>query len=121
VNHRFVKNGLKHANRILGHEAFDLDKWRVSGDWDAEKGAHNQSYFPRVDVSLEEVQIPAGRKLLAVRSHKYDAEDRDTLCKRARLHVLDSWSSQNDYSKLSMPVPLHMLTNCTDLLYLTNK
>ncbi|KAL2786247.1 hypothetical protein BJX66DRAFT_328694 [Aspergillus keveii] len=99
VNHRFVKNGLKHANRILGHEAFDLDKWRVAGDWDAEKGAHNQSYFPRVDVSLEGVQIPAGRKLLAVRSHKYDAEDRDALCKRAGLHVLDSWSSQNDYSK----------------------
>jgi hypothetical protein len=37
--------------------------------------------------------------LLAVRSHKYDAEDRDALCKRAGLHVLDSWSSQNDYSK----------------------
>ncbi|KAL3490711.1 hypothetical protein BJX62DRAFT_225699 [Aspergillus germanicus] len=105
VNHRFVKNGLKHANRILGHDAFDLDKWRVAGDWDAEKGAHNQSYFPRADVSLEGVRIPAGRKLLAVRSHKYDAEDRGTLCKRAGLHVLNSWSSSNDYN----------------LLYLTNK
>jgi EasF-like predicted methyltransferase len=100
MNHRFVKNGLKHANRVLGREAFDLDKWRVVGDWDAEKGAHNQNYCPRVNVSLEGVRIAAGRKLRAVCSHKYDAADRDALCQRAGLHVLDSWSSENDYNLL---------------------
>ncbi|KAJ0413755.1 histidine-specific methyltransferase [Aspergillus carlsbadensis] len=100
INHRFVRNGLRHANRILGHEAFDLNRWRVAGDWDAENGVHNQSYLPRVDVSLEGVRIPAGRKLLAVRSHKYDAEDREVLCRRAGLHVLDSWPSEHDYNLL---------------------
>jgi uncharacterized SAM-dependent methyltransferase len=121
MNHRFVKNGLKHANRVLGREAFDLDKWRVVGDWDAEKGAHNQNYCPRVNVSLEGVRIAAGRKLRAVCSHKYDAADRDALCQRAGLHVLDSWSSENDYSKRPSFVRLHMLTKRADLLYLTSK
>ncbi|KAL3467000.1 histidine-specific methyltransferase [Aspergillus heterothallicus] len=101
INHTFVKNGLDHANRILGHEIFDLDQWQVAGQWDAVSGAHNQSYFPRVDVTLDGVWIPSGSKLLAVRSHKYDAQDRGTLCERAGLHVLDAWASESDYSRSS--------------------
>ncbi|KAL5341422.1 histidine-specific methyltransferase [Aspergillus crustosus] len=99
VNHRFIKNGLARANKILGQEVFDLGVWDVSGSWDAEHAAHNQYYYPRsdvdvdVDVSLAGVHIPAGRKLLAVRSHKYDAEDRERLFKKSGLRMLDSWTA----------------------------
>ncbi|KAL4868382.1 hypothetical protein BDV12DRAFT_197257 [Aspergillus spectabilis] len=93
INHRFIKNGLARANAILGHDMFDLETWDVAGRWDAENGAHNQYYYPRADVSLDGNHIPAGRRLLAVRSHKYDADDREELYKKAGLSLVDSWSA----------------------------
>lgn len=102
INHRFVNNGLVRANAVLGYDAFDLDVWEVAGGWDEDKGAHNQYYYPRVDVSLDGVHMPAGRRrLLAVRSHKYDADDRRELCERAGLRLVDSWSSDSAYSEFS--------------------
>ncbi|KAL6233623.1 hypothetical protein BDW75DRAFT_184843 [Aspergillus navahoensis] len=100
INHRFVKNGLVRANQILGYEAFDLKKWDIIGVWDEEKGAHNQYYSASADVSVDGVDIPAGHRLLAVRSHKYDADDRECLCQRAGLKVVDSWASDSEYNLL---------------------
>lgn len=97
VNRRFVKHGLERANDVLGYEAFVLDQWDVAGSWDHENGCHNQFYFPTEDVSLEGTVFPAGRLLLAVQSHKFDAEDRATLCQRAGLKLVDLWWSQEQY------------------------
>src|SRR5699024_10600870 len=94
---RFVKHGLERANEILGYDAFDLDKWDVIGGWDQENGCHNQFYFPKLDVSLERTVLPAGRRLMAIQSHKYDAEDRETLCRKANLQLIDLWSSPEQY------------------------
>lgn len=91
------------ANHILGHEAFDLDKWDVTGVWDEERGAHNQYYITRADVSLDGVDIPARHQLLAVRSHKYDADDRKSLCQSAGLKVVGSWASESEYSEFTLP------------------
>jgi uncharacterized SAM-dependent methyltransferase len=91
------------ANQILGHGAFDLGKWAVTGVWDEERGAHNQYYITRADVSLNGVDISAGHKLLAVRSHKYDADDRKSLCQSAGLEVVDSWASESEYSEITLP------------------
>ncbi|EAW12084.1 class I SAM-dependent methyltransferase [Aspergillus clavatus NRRL 1] len=99
TNYRFIKNGLVRANEILGHEAFDLDRWDVKGIWDPENGSHNQYYIPREDVALSGKAISAGRKLLAVKSHKYDADDQETLCQTAGLQVEDSWRADTDYSE----------------------
>jgi EasF-like predicted methyltransferase len=93
INHRFIKNGLAHANTMLGNDMFDLETWDVAGRWDAKKGAHYQYYYPRADVSLDGIHIPAGRRLLAVRSHKYDADDREELYQKAGLSLVNSWSA----------------------------
>ncbi|KAF4186782.1 hypothetical protein CNMCM8927_005060 [Aspergillus lentulus] len=106
INRRFIKNGLVRANELMGHDAFDLDQWDVKGFWDAENGSHNQYYFPRSNVNLAGNMIPSGRKLLAVKSHKYDAEDRDTLCRKAGLQVEDCWASDTDYNLLFLK-PTH--------------
>ncbi|KAF7159443.1 hypothetical protein CNMCM6106_006716 [Aspergillus hiratsukae] len=98
INRKFIKNGLVRANEILGHEAFDLDQWDVKGVWDAENGSHDQYYIPRSNVHLGGNMITSGKKLLAVKSHKYDAEDRDVLCLQAGLQVVDCWASDTDYS-----------------------
>ena len=103
LNRRFIKHGLEKANAVLGHNAFDLDAWEVFGHWDRENGCHDQFYSPRTDVSVAGLAIQAGKRLLAIQSHKYDAGDREVLCQRAGLEVVESWSSSNDYSKCRPP------------------
>ncbi|PWY91603.1 hypothetical protein BO94DRAFT_397650 [Aspergillus sclerotioniger CBS 115572] len=100
VNRRFIKHGLERANDILGYEAFDLEKWSVTGRWDAEHGSHNQYYLPSGEVALGGAIVPAGRSILAVQSHKYDADDRDALCQRAGLDAVDAWASEENYNLL---------------------
>ncbi|KAL4936797.1 hypothetical protein BDV06DRAFT_233019 [Aspergillus oleicola] len=102
INHRFVKNGLVRANKVMGHEAFDLDNWDVQGHWDKDNGVHSQYYYTRAPTSLDGVSFPAGHKWVAARSHKYDSEDQKRLLKRAGLTLLDSWSSENQYNLLCL-------------------
>ena len=33
TTHRFTMNGLKHANRLLGYDAFDLGQWEAIGQF----------------------------------------------------------------------------------------
>ncbi|PYI07047.1 hypothetical protein BO78DRAFT_444665 [Aspergillus sclerotiicarbonarius CBS 121057] len=105
INRRFIKHGLERANDILGHEAFDLEKWGVTGHWDAEQGSHNQFYLPSGEVVLDGATVPAGWTILAVQSHKYDADDRDALCQRAGLEAVDTWASENHYNLLFLQNP----------------
>ncbi|GIK03812.1 hypothetical protein Aspvir_007886 [Aspergillus viridinutans] len=84
----------------MGHEAFYLNLWDAKGIWDAENGSHNQYYFSRSDVQLAGNMISSRKKLLAVKSHKYDAKDRDTLCRKAGLKAEDCWASDTDYNLL---------------------
>jgi len=98
-NHRFIKNGLERANEMLGHGAFDLEKWDVVGSWDQENGSHNQYYYPKTDVWLGGDVVPAGRRILAIKSHKYDANDAHALLEKAGLDVVDAWGSRNQYSE----------------------
>lgn len=103
LNRRFIKHGLEKANAVVGHEAFDLNTWEVFGRWDRENGCHNQFYSPRTDVSVVGSAVPAGKRLLAIQSHKYDAEDREVLCQKADLEVVEAWSSSNGYSESRLP------------------
>lgn len=120
-NHRFIKNGLERANEILGHEAFDLEKWDVVGSWNRENGSHDQYYYPKTDVLLGGEIVPAGRRILAIQSHKYDANDAHVLLKEAGLDVVDAWGSRNKYSKytpLLSSFLFHMANSMIGLLFL---
>lgn len=101
-NHRFIKNGLERANEVLGHEAFELEKWDVVGSWNQENGSHDQYYYSKTNVSLGGEVAPAGRRILAIQSHKYDANDAHMLLKEAGLDVIDAWGSRNEYSECAL-------------------
>ncbi|EED23489.1 conserved hypothetical protein [Talaromyces stipitatus ATCC 10500] len=101
ANQRFVKNGLHRANQILAYEAFDLEHWHVKGVWEEENGRHSQYYYLDADVSLGDgMQVPAGKSLLAIQSHKYDSDDQAWLAESAGLEIVESWSSGQGYSLL---------------------
>ncbi|RMJ23133.1 Pfam:DUF2260 [Aspergillus sp. HF37] len=97
VNRRFVRHGLERANEILGDDAFDPEKWDIVGCWDQARGCHNQYYIAKENLCLAGAAVPAGRRILAIQSHKYDAADRETLCRAAGLGLVDLWSSSGQY------------------------
>lgn len=96
-NRKFIKHGLERANKILGREVFDLDKWDVRGRWDRENGCHDQLYFPKENLELEGRPFSTDQSILAVQSHKYSDEERNTLCHEAGLQICGIWSSPERY------------------------
>ncbi|PYH42898.1 uncharacterized protein BP01DRAFT_302335 [Aspergillus saccharolyticus JOP 1030-1] len=102
VNRRFIKHGLERANEVLAQAVFALDRWDVVGRWNAENGSHDQYYLATGDTTLAGREVPAGMRIRAVQSHKWDADDRKTLCERAGLEEVDGWASESQYSECSL-------------------
>lgn len=97
-NRRFIKHGLERANNALGHQIFDLNKWDVYGRWDPENGCHDQLYYPKEDLKLAGWPFSPDMSIVAIQSHKYSDEERDTLCRKAGLEVRSIWSSPEEYN-----------------------
>lgn len=101
ANDRFIRNCLDHANTVLGSNVFEYSDWDRIGNWNAELGRHEQFLIPKRDVRVDGVSLKAGKKILVVCSHKFDADDRDILWREAGLKPVKSWTStQTDYGKL---------------------
>ncbi|KAL8882768.1 MAG: hypothetical protein Q9192_007523, partial [Flavoplaca navasiana] len=71
--HDFVRNGLVHANRLLGKAVFKLEDWKVIGEFDEPAGRHQAFYTPIKDLVIDGVYIKAGEKIRVEESHKYSA------------------------------------------------
>ncbi|KAJ9651224.1 hypothetical protein H2198_009479 [Neophaeococcomyces mojaviensis] len=98
ANDRFIRNCLDHANTVLGSNVFEYSDWDRIGNWNAELGRHEQFLIPKRDVRVDGVSLKAGKKILVVCSHKFDADDRDILWREAGLKPVKSWTStQTDY------------------------
>lgn len=96
-NAGFIMNALKHANSVLGYTTFRHDDWYVRGEWNTVSGSHDQFVIPRRDIHLfEVVSLRAGEKVLVVQSHKYDAEEKTTLWRKAHLTEIGRWSNDDD-------------------------
>lgn len=94
-NHDFIKNGLNNANHILGHEAFKEEAWTVKGAWDKQGGAHVQYFVATADTTVGKQDFTAGDKILAVKSVKYDSEDREALYDAADVEETAAWTNSN--------------------------
>ncbi|KAK4963386.1 hypothetical protein LTR10_001014 [Elasticomyces elasticus] len=71
VTHDFIANGLRHANRLLGHEAFKQSEWDVVGKYDEEGGRHQAFVVPNRDVEVEGITIKKGEAIRIEESYKY--------------------------------------------------
>lgn len=85
ITHGFILNGLKHANEIMGEEAFHLDDWEVIGEYDENAGRHHAFVSPRKDVVVDGVAIPQGERIRIEESYKYSSEEIKELWQRAKL------------------------------------
>ncbi|ROV95726.1 hypothetical protein VMCG_07554 [Cytospora schulzeri] len=98
-NTRFIKNLLRHANSILGCHALDPEDWNVRGEWNNEKGRHEQYLIPKNDIFVGGVRFLGGQKVFVVSSHKYDAGEQSEMWKAANLQCIRILrTSQNSYT-----------------------
>jgi len=71
VTHEFTLNGLKHANKLLGYEAFKPTDWEAVGEYDEEGGRHRAFVVPKTDVTVSGVALKQGEKVRIEESYKY--------------------------------------------------
>ncbi|KAK1142722.1 hypothetical protein N8T08_007353 [Aspergillus melleus] len=98
ITQQFYENGLIHANRVLGHEAFKLDEWEIVTGYNAVEGHHEAFYSPKKDVTIDGILVPKGEKLIFEEAFKYGPEEREQLWRDANLiHGAEFGNSSDDY------------------------
>lgn len=96
--HKFVLNGLLHANRLLGKGVFRLEDWAVIGEYDEVAGRHQAFYSPLKDLVIDGIYIAAGEKIRVEESYKYSSSQSDELWRQAGLVEQTRFAnSSNDY------------------------
>lgn len=63
TTHDFTMNGLLHANRLLGYEAFDMNSWDAVGVYDSVGERHRAFVVPKRDVVVEGVLVKQGERV----------------------------------------------------------
>lgn len=94
VTHEFIRNGLRHANQIIGSNAFDLDVWRVIGEFNEAEGRHQAFVSPSQDTYVEEVLVKKDERVRIEESHKYSEEETNTLWQAAGLTEKMRWTNK---------------------------
>jgi EasF-like predicted methyltransferase len=102
VTHRFILNGLKHANQLLGREEFDIANWRVIGEYryDAAGGRHVAFVTPRRDVTIDGILVRKDEKIQIEESNKFSSDEANQLFGQAGLLQGVKWTNETgDYCK----------------------
>lgn len=101
--HRFIMNGLVHANEILGQDVFNVEDWRVIGEYvyDEDGGRHQAFYSPLKDVTVLGVTIKAQERVQVEQSLKYSQTSVMTLWNGASLEEVDRWTLGQEYGEFT--------------------
>ena len=70
TTHKFIANGLVHANETLGKEVFDKDIWNVIGEFNQEDGRHQAFVSPSQNTTVNGILVEKGEKVRIEESHK---------------------------------------------------
>ncbi|KAK7543299.1 C-type lectin protein [Phyllosticta citricarpa] len=98
VTHQFILNGLEHANRLLGAQAFKPGEWKVVGEFDSLNGRHQAFVVPIKDVVVDDVLVKAGERVRIEESYKFSPGDIRRLFDDAHLAQGARWMNQKgDY------------------------
>ncbi|KAL6161304.1 hypothetical protein ACJBU6_00424 [Exserohilum turcicum] len=98
VTHKFILNGLKHANALMGDRTFNMDDWEIIGEYDVKAGRHHAFVAPRKDVVVDGVTVKQGERIRIEESYKYSHKEAKKLWELARLSESAVWAnSMGDY------------------------
>ena len=85
TSHEFLRNGLTHANTLLGKEVFKQQDWEVIGEYDEVAGRHQAFYSAVKDIDIEDVHFQAGERVRVEESYKYSPSQSSQLWQDAGL------------------------------------
>jgi L-histidine Nalpha-methyltransferase / hercynylcysteine S-oxide synthase len=99
VTHRFILNGLVHAEKLLGSTTnLNLDDWKVIGKYNHHPARHQAFVTPLKDIVVDGVVIKKGERVRIEESHKYSAMEIDNLWEYSGLARGSSWFNESrDY------------------------
>jgi L-histidine Nalpha-methyltransferase / hercynylcysteine S-oxide synthase len=132
VTEAFYRNGLTHANRLLGYEGFKQREWAVVGRYKKKLGCHEAHYAPLLDVNINGIVIAKGSEIQFETSFKYNSKQRADLWQASGLiHQAALGNKKGDYSKshslerwtflpYSVPFCMHALGHVSDFESLSN-
>lgn len=95
-------NGLAHANEIFGREIFDINDWKVIGEYvyDEDGGRHQAFVTPTRDVTILDQHIKAFERIKIEESLKYSVSGLQKLWQSAGLQKVRTWSKHDEYGEL---------------------
>lgn len=96
TTHTFIRNGLVHANRILGKDVFQHKDWRVVGQYNAASQCHQAFFEADSDMTILGYQITAGERVRVEESYKYSKAQSRELWQDAALMPKASFGNRSD-------------------------
>lgn len=97
---KFYRNGLSHANAILGYEAFKQHEWQIEGLYDDKQNRHQASYVALTSIETRDFSFEKGEKIRLEDAFKYSQVDSDRLWHEAGLVLQMAYGNKtNDYCK----------------------
>ncbi|RMZ80244.1 hypothetical protein DV738_g2755, partial [Chaetothyriales sp. CBS 135597] len=97
VTTKFYRNGLDHANRVLGFEGFKQSDWQP--DTNVNPQRHQAGYVALRDVNNKVGKFAAGERIVFEVSCKYSTEQSNRLWQRSKLKHLTAFTNKaGDYT-----------------------
>jgi L-histidine Nalpha-methyltransferase / hercynylcysteine S-oxide synthase len=98
---RFILNGLRQANEVLGETTFIERDWRVVGEYvyDGEGGRHQAFYSPKRDTLVMGELIRPHDRIQVEQSLKYSRDEAQKLWGRAGMAEIGQWKHGNEYGE----------------------
>ncbi len=98
---RFILNGLRNANKVLGETVFVEKDWRVIGEYvyDVEGGRHQAFYAPKRDIVVMGQLIRTHERIQVEQSLKYSKAEAEELWKRAGMEAIGQWRHRAEYGE----------------------
>jgi EasF-like predicted methyltransferase len=116
VTEQFYRNGLVHANKILGYEAFKPDEWEIEGFYDEESNKHQASYVALKTIHVKDFHFEKGEKIHFEDAFKYSEVESDALWHAAGFILQMSYgNASNDYRKGSDCALRFVLTHASGI------
>ena len=108
--HQFILNGLHHANRILKQNVFNVDDWRVVGEYDQAAGRHYACLIPIRDVDVAGIRVREEEKIQIEESYKYSPIQARRLWERAGLVSYTAFGDHLDQYRKSHSIAASRFT-----------
>jgi L-histidine Nalpha-methyltransferase / hercynylcysteine S-oxide synthase len=79
VTHRFYRNGLDYANRVIGHEAFHQSDWDLLTEYDQDAECHKAYFSPKKDVLIDGAVFRKGERVLLETAYVFPSAKKQRL------------------------------------------